>query len=222
MSMLSEFTTENYLKVLVKDLAKTGRDSLSTGEIARLMGVTPGTATSMAKKLEKDGYLTYQSHQGCQLTEQGRLFGIRIIRRHRLLELFLAKTLNLDWTEVHDEAENLEHAVSEKLIDCIDAYLEHPDRDPHGDLIPAKFQSQLRTDDCAFSILAEGQRACISRVEGGKTILSYYKDEGLVPGTRLTLLRRSELSGLVTLDLAGRKLTLAMSAMLGIFINIDD
>lgn len=190
MLMISEYTTENYLKTIVKALAEPGKDRIGTGELARLLGVTPGTATVMVKKLEREGYLEYESHQGCALTEAGRVYGLRILRRHRLLESFLAQTLGLDWSDVHEEAENLEHAVSDHLIDIIDAYLSHPSRDPHGALIPAKAQKEYTLSDIQLSSCLEGAKVRIVRIDRNKSSLAYCQSEGLLPEVELSIIKK--------------------------------
>jgi len=216
--MGARLTTENYLKVMTKSLSESGRERMSTGELSRLLGVTPGTATSMLKRLEAAGHVKRQSHRGCQLTEKGRAYGIRMLRRHRLVELFLVKSLELDWTEVHEEAENLEHAISDRLVDRIDSILGHPARDPHGDLIPAKSQSQLEASDRALASLAPGSGGRVSRVEGDARTLAYLKQVGLVPGAEVSLVRIRAEAGLIDVKIDGKPKRLAISALKGIFV----
>ena len=104
--------------------------------MAEALGVSPGTVTSMLKTLSESGLAEYVPYEGARLTEAGRTLALRVVRRHRLIELFLVRTLELTWDEVHAEAENMEHAVSDLLVDRIDAYLGYPETDPHGDPIP--------------------------------------------------------------------------------------
>ncbi len=221
MSMLSELATENYLKAIVKALAEPGKERVGTGELASLLGVTSGTATVMIKKLERLGFLEYESHQGCSLTNAGRAYGLRVLRRHRILETFLVKVLGLDWTAVHDEAENLEHAASEKLIDAIDAFLGHPERDPNGDPIPSKTQREYRLKDIPIAELGEGEAARVSRISGGESQWAYFRKEGLVPGASLRVLRKEPEAGLIHLSVAGKKAAFALSALSGVFIERD-
>src|SRR6056300_1132025 len=108
------------------------------GQVARVLGVTPGTATSMAKSLERDGWIKYFPRVGVSLTRKGRKLAMNMLRRHRLLETFLVETLGLDWSEIHDEAEELEHAISEKVLERLDEFLGRPRHDPHGHPIPTK------------------------------------------------------------------------------------
>ncbi|PIE99134.1 MAG: Fur family transcriptional regulator [Treponema sp.] len=170
MSILSRITKENYLKTIVKFLAAPDKDFITTGELAKLMAVTPGTATTMVKRLEKDGYLKHKSHYGTSLTKKGETFGISILRRHRLLETFLEQVLNMKKDEIHNEAENLEHAVSDKLIDLIDAYLGFPNKDPHGEDIPSKTQKTYQL---------KGQRLCSAPENKLLQVVSFTKSENL-------------------------------------------
>jgi DtxR family Mn-dependent transcriptional regulator len=134
--MLS-LTVENYLKAIKQITQKTGESYVSPGEIAAALNVAPGTVTSMLKSLADAKLAEYKPYTGVKLTPEGGILAIRLIRRHRLIEQFLVQTLNLSWDEVHEEAENMEHAMSDSLIDRIDEFLGHPEVDPHGDPIPA-------------------------------------------------------------------------------------
>lgn len=130
-------TVENYAKAVLHLSVRRKGGWVSTGEVAAALHVTPGTVTTMLKVLADRGLATYKPYSGIKLTKAGRTLALRVLRRHRLIELFLVKTLDLKWDEVHDEAERMEHAVSDSLIDRVDEYLGHPDFDPHGDPIPA-------------------------------------------------------------------------------------
>ncbi len=132
---MASLTVENYLKQIY--LLSRSDAAVATGQIAPAMGVSPGTVTSMLKTLADAGLASYTPYEGVRLTPAGLRLALRILRRHRLIELFLVRTLNLSWDEVHDEAEHMEHAMSDALIDRIDQYLGHPTADPHGDPIPS-------------------------------------------------------------------------------------
>ena len=107
------------------------------GQIAAALGVVPGTATTMVKTLAESGLVRYEPYSGVRLTKAGEKLAALVLRRHRLVELFLVKVMGMSWTEVHDEAEQLEHAVSDRLIDRMDEMLGRPEVDPHGDPIPS-------------------------------------------------------------------------------------
>jgi DtxR family transcriptional regulator, Mn-dependent transcriptional regulator len=136
--MAQSYTVENYLKTIFQaQLSLEQRDALvPMGQLASAIGVVPGTATTMVKALADAGLAHYEPYAGVRLTPSGEKLAALVLRRHRLIELFLVKVMGMSWTEVHDEAENLEHAVSDRLIDRIDEMLGRPSVDPHGDPIP--------------------------------------------------------------------------------------
>jgi len=127
---------ENYLKAIYQ-LKREGHSALSS-TIAKKLSVSGAAVTDMSKKLTQQGLVSYQKYKGIELTQAGEQIALQVIRRHRLWELFLSKVLDLSWSQVHDEAERLEHQTSELLIDRIDTYLGYPEFDPHGDPIPDK------------------------------------------------------------------------------------
>src|SRR5919197_2353043 len=136
--MLSSQTVENYLKAIF--LAQTALDSrdarVPMGQLATALRVAPGTATTMVKALAESGLVRYEPYAGVRLSAAGEKLAALVLRRHRLIELFLVKVMGMSWAEVHDEAEHLEHAVSDRLIERIDERLGRPSGDPHGDPIP--------------------------------------------------------------------------------------
>ena len=136
--MLPSSTVENYLKAIYQGqstLASDGR-LVPMGQVAAALNVTPGTATTMVKALAESGLAEYEPYTGVRLTPAGEKLAALVLRRHRLVELFLVQVMGMSWVEVHDEAEKLEHVVSERLIERIDDMLGHPTHDPHGDPIP--------------------------------------------------------------------------------------
>src|SRR5918995_3965776 len=136
--MLPSSTVENYLKAIFQgQSALPGHERLvPMGSVASALGVTPGTATTMVKALAESGLAEYEPYSGVRLTAAGERLAGLVLRRHRLVELFLVQVMGMSWAEVHDEAEQLEHVVSERLIDRIDEMLGRPTHDPHGDPIP--------------------------------------------------------------------------------------
>jgi DtxR family Mn-dependent transcriptional regulator len=138
--MLPSSTVENYLKAIFLGTAglKHGeaRSLLAMGQLASALGVAPGTATTMVKTLAESGLVRYEPYAGVALTSAGEKLAASVIRRHRLIELFLVQVLGFGWDEVHDEAEHLEHVVSDRLVERIDEMLGRPAVDPHGDPIP--------------------------------------------------------------------------------------
>jgi DtxR family Mn-dependent transcriptional regulator len=136
--MLPSSTVENYLKAIY--LGQSGLKGASRlvpmGQVAASLGVAPGTATTMVKALAESGLAEYEPYSGVRLTASGEKLAGLVLRRHRLVELFLVQVMGMSWAEVHDEAEQLEHVVSERLIERMDEMLGRPTRDPHGDPIP--------------------------------------------------------------------------------------
>lgn len=128
--------TENYVKAVYQLSTRGKKSTVSSGEIARRVGVAPATATLMLKRLAESGLVRYEAYSGVSLTRKGKTLALRTVRRHRLIELFLVRTLGMPWDQVHEEAERMEHAVSDQLIDRIDQFLGSPDVDPHGAPIP--------------------------------------------------------------------------------------
>jgi DtxR family Mn-dependent transcriptional regulator len=136
--MLPSSTVENYLKAIYQGQLVLPEPSrlVSMGQVAAALGVTPGTATTMVKALAEAGLAEYEPYSGVRLTVAGQKLAGLVLRRHRLVELFLVQVMGMSWAEVHEEAELLEHVVSERLIERIDDMLGHPTHDPHGDPIP--------------------------------------------------------------------------------------
>ncbi len=135
---LASSTVENYLKAIYQAQTTLDEDArlVSMGHLANALGVVPGTATTMVKALAESGLVDYEPYAGVRLTSAGERLAALVLRRHRLMELFLVRVVGMSWAEVHDEAERLEHAASDRLIDRIDAMLGYPSTDPHGDPIP--------------------------------------------------------------------------------------
>lgn len=213
MSILSDYTTENYLKAIVKTLAIPGRTKVTTGELASLLKVTPGTATTMIKKLEREGYVSYISHQGCSLTTEGKRFGLRILRRHRLLETFLVEVLGLTWEEAHEEAERLEHSTSDNLVDKIDNYLAYPTKGPSGNVIPLKEQVDYLIKDTPLIEAPLNEEIVISRVSSNSKMASYFHDEGLLPGAKITILALNKEVGIATAKIKKVEKSLSLVAL---------
>src|SRR5690349_23391840 len=132
-------TVEDYVKQIYLEQLASGETGalVSMGRLAAAMGVVPGTATAMVKALADAGLVEYEPRGGARLTRGGEQLALHVLRRHRLVELFLVKVLGLDWSEVHAEAEELEHAISDKVLERMDDVLGRPRVDPHGDPIPS-------------------------------------------------------------------------------------
>lgn len=181
-------TIENYAKNIYLLSQQSGRTQVPMGEVARALGVVPGTATTMIKSLARHGYADYEPRAGVSLNTQGNALALQVLRRHRLIETFLVQTLGMDWSEIHDEAEALEHAVSDRMLRHLDSFLGHPQYDPHGDPIPdAKGRippRQLRPlNECAA-----GTQTRIRRIlDQEEAFLRFIQDNRLAPGASIVV-----------------------------------
>jgi len=198
---MPSLTVENYLKAALQITMRSGGETVSTGELAEEMNVSPGTVTSMLKTLADSDLAAYKPYEGARLTPAGRKLALRMLRRHRLIELFLAQTLNLSWDRVHSEAENMEHAVSDYLVDRIDDFLGHPDCDPHGDPIPAA-NGELRGRSDTARPLSECHANTSIRlvrvVNQHADFLRYLSEVGLERGAVGEVTENNSEAGLVT------------------------
>ena len=207
---MASLTIENYVKAIYQIAANADGHAASTGKLAEALGVSPGTVTSMLKTLSESGLAEYIPYEGARLTDSGRTLALRVLRRHRLVELFLSRTLKMTWDEVHEEAENMEHAVSDLLIDRIDAFLGYPATDPHGDPIPKADGTLAAIPGRSLSDLRVGTRFRVVRViDQSPDFLRYLTETGLkLNATGSVVANRLE-SGTITVEVAGQQTTLA-------------
>jgi DtxR family Mn-dependent transcriptional regulator len=195
-------TVEDYLKaILVHEQQQPAERLVTMGQIGTALAVAPGTVTAMVKTLEKDGLLSYEPYSGVRLSTDGRRVALHVLRRHRLIELFLVEILGLDWSEVHDEAECLEHAMSDKLIDRIDALLGHPETDPHGDPIPDVAGEVRQPQLISLSDCPLGNAFRVARVsDQDESFLRFVERHGLKPGSRVAVKKRDASADAVTVQ----------------------
>jgi DtxR family Mn-dependent transcriptional regulator len=207
-------TVENYLKAiaLIAGRERSG-DAVATGELAHALNVSPGTVTGMLKTLSESNLATYTPYEGARLTPSGQQLAMKVIRRHRLLELFLVQTLNMPWDEVHEEAEHMEHAASERLIDRIDAFLGHPEVDPHGDPIPRADGSLPQSGGTPLAKLPPGSHFRVVRVvDQDPAFLRYLTECGLDLNATGELLENRPESGALVFRLRDRTVALGHAA----------
>ena len=210
----------DYIKA-IWDLGGVG--SASTKDVADRLLVSPASVSNMFVRLQEMGLVEYERYQGASLTERGRVEALRLIRRHRLIETFLLEHLGYDWQEVHDEAERLEHAVSDGFTERLAQLLGHPDRDPHGDPIPSA-EGNLEADDSfALSQAVAGQRLRIYKVrDEDAAMLDYFGDRNLVPGRWLRTREVRALDGVVIVeDEEGEVYSLGEALARSIFVRKD-
>ena len=153
---MTSFTEENYLKAIFKLLEKNN-GAITTNSIAEKINTKAASVTDMLQKLSEKKFINYQKYQGVTLTEQGRKIALSIIRKHRLWEMFLVEKLNFKWDEVHEIAEQLEHINSNKLVERVDKFLDHPKFDPHGDPIPDVNGKIITQKSCYASHLQKNE-----------------------------------------------------------------
>ena len=199
--MLPSYTVENYLKALLQAQIGLEPDGLvPMGKLAAALGVVPGTATTMVKTLAESGLVKYEPYAGVRLTPAGEKLAAMVLRRHRLIELFLVKVMGMSWTEVHDEAEHLEHAVSDRLIERIDEMLGRPQVDPHGDPIPDPEGLVDRQQYDTLLTCPLKSRVTVSRVtDQDAAFLQFVERHDLKPGSVVEVEERDEAADSVKL-----------------------
>ena len=197
-------TVEDYLKCIYLEERRSD-ESVSTGHLATHLKVTPGTATAMAKTLADSGLVSYEPYNGVRLSPAGTRLAANVLRRHRVVELFLVEVMGMNWSEVHGDAELLEHAVSDRLLDRMDEMLGRPTVDPHGDPIPSArgILKEKAYPDLLGCPLGAPLR--ITRVTDQTTeFLRFLEREGLMPGTRIEVAARDETADTVVVRQQGR------------------
>jgi DtxR family transcriptional regulator, Mn-dependent transcriptional regulator len=205
--VLSE-ATQDYLKAIWK----LGRDGpATTSAIAEELGVSPASATGMLKRLASLGLVEHERYHGATLTVAGERVALEVVRHHRLLELYLMEALGLGWDEVHDEADRLEHHLSEEVEARIDAALGFPKRDPHGDPIPSA-ELELITDPArTLAELVLGDEAVILCVpDSDPALLRYLAELGLFPKRHITMVERAPFGGPLTVEVDGARHAIAV------------
>jgi DtxR family Mn-dependent transcriptional regulator len=223
--MLPSSTVENYLKAIhhgQSGLPK-GQRLLPMGHVAAALSVTPGTATTMVKALAESGLVEYEPYTGVRLTKAGDKLAALVLRRHRLVELFLVQVMGMRWDEVHDEAEQLEHVVSDRLIDRIDEMLGRPTHDPHGDPIPS-------ADGAIAPLPADNLLTCptgttlkVTRItDQDPAFLRFVESNNLKPGQRIEVETRDAAADAVRLRRAnGEPLTIGARAASKLLVEAE-
>ena len=221
---MPSLTVENYVKTiaLISGRSQSG-DKVGTGELAQALNVSPGTVTGMLKTLSETNLATYTPYEGAKLTPAGQTLAMKVIRRHRLLELFLVQTLNMPWDAVHEEAEHMEHAASERLIDRIDAFLGHPAVDPHGDPIPSADGSLAEPEGISLASVRRGQRFRVVRVvDQDPAFLRYLTECGLDLKATGELVENRPEAGALVFRLRGQNVALGHAAAGKVLVVIEN
>lgn len=211
-------SVEDYLKAIYK-LENELEGGVSTSRLAEEVGVANASATNMLKRLSGMGLVEYESYYGTRLSETGEKIALEMIRHHRLLELYLKEMMGYSWDEVHDEAEKLEHHISEQFEDAIAELLDHPDFDPHGDPIPAKDgKMPVQTLHCLADV-GPGQEYIIGRVKNQTSeLLRYLEEKGLLPGVKVEVMKREPFEGPIQLLVEQDKMTIGYNIAKDIFV----
>jgi DtxR family transcriptional regulator, Mn-dependent transcriptional regulator len=197
-------SVEDYLKAIYQ-ISPEGRPA-STSEIAHLLALSAPSVTGMVKRLSEQGLLEHVPYRGVQLTWQGRRAALRMVRRHRLIEAYLVEFLGYSWDTVHEEAERLEHAVSDTLVERMASALGNPEVDPHGDPIPSADGFVHELSGVPLSDVPVGETVAIHRVlESQPDRLRYIASLGLKPGVSITVVDRQPFDDLVTVEAGGQK-----------------
>ena len=200
--MLPSSTVENYLKAIFvgETHLVAGQKLVPMGQLAAALGIAPGTATTMVKALAESGLVAYEPYNGVRLTGAGEKLAARVLRRHRLIELFLVQVMGMNWDEVHEDAEQMEHVVSDRLIERIDGMLGHPEFDPHGDPIPtADGQLAQRSLESLLTCPLHTPVTVARVTDQDAAFLRFIESHHLKPGQTIEVEERDEVSDSVRL-----------------------
>jgi DtxR family Mn-dependent transcriptional regulator len=195
---------EDYLKTIYELTAREG--VASTNDVAQALDVAPASVTGMIRRLAAQGLLDHVPYRGVQLTQAGRRAALSTIRRHRIIETYLTRVLGYPWDKVHNEAERLEHAASDELVECLSAAMDHPTADPHGAPIPTRDGVVDERSHLSLADLPTGKRARMVLVsDKNPELLRYLAEIALQPGVEVTVLDRAPFDGPITLQLGDKQ-----------------
>jgi DtxR family Mn-dependent transcriptional regulator len=221
--MLASSTVENYLKAIyLSQLGAPGDRLMPMGHLATSLGVTPGTATTMVKALAESGLVAYEPYSGVRLTSAGEKLAAMVLRRHRLIELFLVDVMGMSWAEVHEEAEHLEHAVSDRLVERMDEMLGRPEVDPHGDPIPGPEGTIHLRDLQTLLSCPINTPVRVSRVtDQDPGFLRFIEDHALKPGQLIEVEARDPIADNVRVKgKDDRRITIGMRAASKVLVQV--
>jgi DtxR family Mn-dependent transcriptional regulator len=217
---LNHQAIEDYLKTIY--MLEQEESPVSTSRIAAARDVKPGSATSMIQRLHKFNLVVYKKHYGVILTDAGREIALEVLRHHRLVELYLMEALGFSWDEVHEQADILEHVISEKLEERMAAVLNYPEFDPHGDPIPSKEGVMTIVNNKPLSRLEEGETAVVSRIpdDANAKLLRYLASLGLIPGTKINVTEIAPFEGPMTLEINGESVVIGQKVAEAVLVEI--
>jgi DtxR family Mn-dependent transcriptional regulator len=221
--MLPSSTVENYLKAIFHGQVSLPRDErlVPMGQVATALGVTPGTATTMVKALAESGLAEYEPYSGVRLTPAGEKLAGLVLRRHRLVEAFLVQVMGMSWAEVHEDAEQLEHVVSDRLIDRIDEMLGRPTHDPHGDPIPTADGEMAPTHLESLLTCPLGTPLKVTRIsDQDPAFLRFIESNDLKPGEPVEVESRDDAADAVMLRRKDRRITIGARAASKLLVEV--
>src|SRR5437867_7125474 len=223
--MLPSSTVENYLKAIYQGQSalRPPEHLVPMGQVAAALGVTPGTATTMVKALAESGLAEYEPYSGVRLSAAGERLAGLVLRRHRLVEQFLVTVMGMSWAEVHEEAELLEHVVSERLIERIDQMLGHPTHDPHGDPIPTAEGTIVMPHLDNLLTCPMGTPLTVTRIaDQDPAFLRFIEDNDLKPGEPVLVETRDPAADSVMLrGRDHRRITIGARAASKLLVDVD-
>jgi DtxR family Mn-dependent transcriptional regulator len=213
---------EDYLKAVYELERASAGGAAATNALAERLGVAPASVSGMVRRLAEQGLLAYERYRGVRLTDAGRRAALRTLRRHRVIECYLATVLGYPWDGVHAEAERLEHAASDELIDRMAAALGDPAFDPHGAPIPTRDGAVDERRLGTLAELAVGERARVVRVsDEDSALLRHVAELALVPGALVCLVERAPFDGPLTLVLAGQRVHVSVVAAQQVLVEAE-
>ena len=213
-------TEENYIKAIYH-LGNNGTESVNTNAIAESMNTKASSVTDMIKKLSDKNYADYIKYQGVSLTEEGKRVAVNIIRKHRLWEVFLVDKLNFSWDEVHEVAEHLEHIKSEKLIDELDAFLEFPTHDPHGDAIPDKDGNFNHIEKIVLAKAEVGLiYKCVGVDDTSTNFLKYLDNNNIALGTIIIIKHKEPYDNSVKIEIEDKDIVVSQNVAKNLYLKV--
>lgn len=210
---------ENYLKAIYHLSSDDGK-GVSTNALAEAMETKASSATDMIKKLAEKSFVNYKKYQGAKLTKEGKLIATSVVRKHRLWEVFLVEKLNFNWDEVHEVAEQLEHVKSDKLIEELDAYLDYPTVDPHGDPIPDKYGEVQADKKVLLSSLKVGEQGmCVGLEDTSKEFLQYLDKIKVSLGISLKVIDKEPFDSSMVIEFNDKTLTISAAIAANLYVR---
>lgn len=210
---------EDYLKAIYKLQAKSS-GAVSTSALAQALDISAASVTNMAKRLAKMGLVEHESYKGITLTEAGEKIALEIIRHHRLLELYLKEVMDYSWEQLHEEAERLEHHISEEFESKLDELLGHPTRDPHGHPIPTREGEVDPIGTDRLSEIEAGQQVSICHLsDEDPALLDHLEERGLMPGVTLEITEKAPFDGPLTIRFEGEEQIIGHTIAQSVFVR---